>query len=144
MKDRIWNYVVLKDCALGAAIISKTDITLAYLKRIQKKGVKYAEDYTYIVMMFDRIPGYYYPESAILYEYGSGISTNKEKKWLDRILHDIDLTDEVLKDTEKPDEFQKKMLRYLGRHVSLLTKITTKGKIASYMCKKFFPRRTKA
>lgn len=108
-----WYYVVLLDIALGAAIFSTTDTIRKVCGRICDKGVKYAEDYMWRVLMFEGNIGEYYPEIMVRYEYGTGISTKDDPVWNERIEYDIRKSNEVMRDTPNPDAFQKDMLNVL-------------------------------
>ena len=80
-------------------------------------------------MMFEGIVPVYYSKPTIYYEYGGGISTRKEKVWEERLLHDWNMTDEIMKEYNNLDKFQIKMLHSMKIQHSILGKILTKGKI---------------
>lgn len=82
-----WNYLVLDDIALGAAVISERDLLLKYLKRIVNR-VRYAEDNIYRLMMFDGVVADYYPNNVIFYECDTGISTAGNSRWKELLLKD--------------------------------------------------------
>ncbi len=105
-----WNYVVLNDIAVGAAMIIEKDLFCEYLSKIDGRVV-YAEDNIYRLMMYDGIVGVYYPKSAILYEYGCGISTRDDREWDRKISKDWDETAKIMFETYNPDDMlQRKVL----------------------------------
>ena len=110
-KECQWNYVALKDIALGAAILVERRICMSYLRLIEET-VLYAEDNIYRIMMFDGHYAYYYPVCAVLYEYGSGISTGKSLIWEKRLQKDWKETDKLMRKRVK-DAFQRKMAKSL-------------------------------
>lgn len=124
-----WNYIVLNDIAVGAAIIGKTDLQKHYSLKIARKGVKYAEDNMWRLMMFEGIVPVYYSKPTIYYEHGGGISTRRETVWEERLSHDWNMTDEIMKEYNNPDKFQIKMLHNMKIQHNILGKIFTKGKI---------------
>ena len=76
-----WNYLVLHDIVNGASIICQTNILREYCHRIKSKGIIYAEDNIFRIMMFEGIVGGYFPFSTIFYERGEGISTSNNDVW---------------------------------------------------------------
>lgn len=105
-----WNYVVLNDIAVGAAMIIEKDLFCEYLSKIDGRVV-YAEDNIYRLMMYDGVVGVYYPQSAVLYEYGCGISTRDDREWDRKISKDWDETKKIMFETHNPDDMlQRKVL----------------------------------
>lgn len=98
-----WNYVVLNDIAVGAAMIIEKDLFCEYLSKIDGRVV-YAEDNIYRLMMYDGVVGIYYPQSTILYEYGCGISTRDDGEWDRKISKDWDETTKIMFETYNPDD----------------------------------------
>lgn len=110
-----WNYVVLDDLALGAAIVCERELMIRYIEQIVGK-VKYAEDNIFRLMMFHGVLPDYFPEDAVLYECDSGISTCGDSVWSQRVWADWAATDELmLAQTDFGDELQKKMQAALHR-----------------------------
>lgn len=106
-----WNYVVLEDVALGAALLSERELLLQYLERFI--GVsKYAEDVAFAAMMFDGILPAYFERKVIFYEYGTGVSTG-EKKWIQKIKEDQRNAEKLIAAGEGGDELQNKMRQAL-------------------------------
>lgn len=110
-----WNYVVLDDIALGAAIVCERKLMIRYIEQIVG-AVKYAEDNIFRLMMFHGILPDYFPEDAVLYECDSGISTCGDSLWSQRVWADWVATNELmLAQTDFGDELQKKMQDALRR-----------------------------
>lgn len=108
-----WNYVILDDVALGAAIMSERDILIEYLLRIENKVV-YGEDNIYRIMMFDGVCADYFSECVIFYEYGEGVSTAGESMWSKRLEKDWAEADlEMLRNLDTNDSLQVKMGKIL-------------------------------
>lgn len=108
-----WNYVILDDVALGAAIMSERDVLMEYLLRIEGKVV-YGEDNIYRIMMFDGVCADYYSECALFYEYGEGVSTAGESLWGERLAKDWAATDlEMIRNLDPNDSLQVKMWKIL-------------------------------
>ncbi len=80
-----YNYLVLGDSVIGASTLCERVLLYEYLKRIEK-SVKYAEDYAYRIMIWDGVYPGFFNKKGIFYEIGTGISTNKRRKWT-KILH---------------------------------------------------------
>lgn len=139
-----WNYVVLDDIALGAAIIAQKQVMLKYLQRIVGK-VKYAEDNIWRLMMFDGIVGGYFPYPSVLYETGTGVSTSGSNVWSKRLEEDWNAsTKEMLSTFQKSDKFQRNVLRAMQKLQSKnrLNHVLVKGKIGMYLYRKLFWRKT--
>jgi glycosyltransferase involved in cell wall biosynthesis len=140
-----WNYLVLDDIALGAAVLGEKDVMLEYLHRIKGK-VKYAEDNIWRLMMFDGIVPSYYSETMLYYEIGCGISTSGNKSWAMRLKQDWDAaTREMLRDLDGLDSFQRKI--WHGTEVlkqkSKFGKLFVLGKFKMFLIKRVIPRKTR-
>lgn len=85
-KDIYLNYVFLDDAIFGSCFIVKTEILVSYLAEMMG-FLKYAEDMTYRSMIVDGAKVVRYEKPVVWYEYGTGISTNKDSKW-SRILEE--------------------------------------------------------
>lgn len=106
------DYLVANDTILGAAQLMKTDILNKYLNLIKNKII-YAEDYMIRLMVYDGISIVYYPSCVIWYEYGTGISTSRDKKW-ERVLHtDFDVSNNLILERKSSNFMQKKFKQYL-------------------------------
>lgn len=92
------EYLLFNDICLGAATICQKKVMERYLEQICNKVI-YAEDNIYRLMFLDGIPFSFYDSAAILYEYGSGISTNnKVSIWDERLLNDWNATNKIMLD----------------------------------------------
>lgn len=80
-------YLLYNDIFLGAAILAERKIISRYIQEICGK-VKYAEDNAYRLMMLDGITFVYFNDSAIFYEWGSGISTQANTEFRRKIDQD--------------------------------------------------------
>ena len=138
-----WNYVVVHDRALGAAILSSTDIQKQYITKIAEKGIVYGEDNMWRLMMFDDIVGSFYEKPTIYYEYGCGVSTTKNQDWFLKIRRDDQLTRDIMLETNNPVSFQIKMMKSIDPGRSLMKKIITKGLLTYRIKRKMNPRKSK-
>ena len=80
--------ILLKDNPIGACWLSDTKITLDYLNELSA-SCKYAEDMMYRLMLARGIDVAYYHNITIWYEYGDGVSTSNNEKWLRLIKKDM-------------------------------------------------------
>lgn len=140
-----WNYIILKDIAVGAATICEKDILLHYLETIKGKVI-YAEDNIFRLMMFDGIYPLYFSDVSIWYEYGEGVSTGTDRVWKERLDKDWETsTDIMLSRLNFADDLQLKMQKtmksrwYKKKYMSLFT---VKGKLLFAIKRKIFPRMT--
>ena len=90
-----YNYLICDDLFLGAATMCRQETLLPYLQEICGKVV-YAEDNVYRLMVYDRVPVCYFPENAIVYETGLGVSTSGNDIWKQRLRKDWDACSELL------------------------------------------------
>lgn len=81
------NYLYYYDYILGATFVGERLLLQEYANQLIDK-VKYAEDCSFILMVADGIPIYFFPDYIIWYEYGDGISTQKSEKWRELLLQD--------------------------------------------------------
>ena len=133
----------MSDIALGAAIFGKTELQLYYCNII-KNIVIYAEDNIFRLMMFNGIVGQYYPRITVRYEYGTGVSTSKNKKWALLLSNDWKKTNDIMMKTKNLDNFQQRMLERMNNCNSLIEKLMTQGKLYFFIRKRFFTRMTKS
>lgn len=90
-----YNYLILDDLFLGAAIVCRKDVQKEYMEEILGKVI-YAEDHIYRLMAYDRVPMHYYPECGVLYETATGISTSGSDFWRQKLKDDWDAASELL------------------------------------------------
>lgn len=138
-----WNYLVLDDIALGAAFLCECSLELEY-EEIIKDHVIYAEDNIWRIMMFDGIVGGYYPKDAILYEYGTGISTSGSDWWSDKLEQDWNASNEIMRrHCNSDDIFQKRVVKAWNlKKRGKLYELLVPGKIKGYIYRKFWGRKT--
>lgn len=136
-----WNYLALRDLALGAVMMTKRELMEKYICQIAEHGVVYAEDNIWRIMMFEGHVGYYFPETTILYEYGSGISTSENGIWKERLLRDWELANEMMYSHTNLDSFQKKIIKSMKRE-NVFSKLLIRGKIVFTIKRNFFARKT--
>ena len=136
-----WNYVVLDDAAPGCAFMGKTQLKKRYAEELASAGNKYAEDLIFRMMMFDGVCGGFYPAATVFYEYGTGISTGKNKTWASRIFGEYLRMNELLAQRPNPDAFQRKMLKYTKRKTSAFAMIFVPGKLRRFLKLHLCPRR---
>ena len=79
-----YNYIAKRQFANGMTFLVKSDKLIKYANEI-KDVVKYGEDFTYLYMIAGDEKVSYLNSYVIWYEYGSGISTNKEDIWFVRL-----------------------------------------------------------
>ena len=90
-----YNYVAKRQFGNGMAFIVDRDKLLRYAALLQNK-VKYGEDFTYLLMVGCDEKISYMNCFVIWYEYGIGISTNKENKWFIRLDQDKKVCYEII------------------------------------------------
>ena len=122
-------------------MLGKKDLQIKYCELIKEK-VKYAEDNIWRIMMFDGIIGGYFPQNAIYYEYGSGISTSGNQEWGKKIQEDWKATDLIMANENNPDRFQKAMLKNITKNKKKINRFLIKGNFVFKLKLKLFPRKT--
>ena len=137
-----WNYVALCDLANGAAMMGKTAVQMHFCKQIQEKGILYCEDNIYRLMMYEGIVGAYFPEPAICYEYGNGVSTSGSPEWRRRMDADDEKLIRMMSDKENLTDQQKKMVKAFirCRQAGKVHKLFIRGKLLCWIRRHFFPR----
>ena len=135
-----WNYVVIDDIAYGCVMLGKTELITRYAEELAENGCRYAEDYMFRLMMFDGIPGSYYPRGTVFYESGTGISTGKSQKWT-RILHDeYMIMSRIMLDLKVRDPFQAKMQEMVRRKITTIATVCVPGTFRRLVRWKLHPR----
>lgn len=137
-----WNYLVYKDITIGALALSETALQREYCKRIMDAGVKFSEDNMWRILMFEGETGAYYPEPAVLYEYGTGMSTSGSDAWAQRLLKDWKITDRIMRETPDPDSFQLSVLDATRDDLCAVQKLFIKGKLMHVLKRRFRKRMT--
>ena len=90
-----YNYLIFDDPARGAATIVRADTLRKYLSGIKGKVV-YAEENAYRLMAGAGERAFFLGKGAILYELGTGISTNGDSEWAKKIRDDWYAADEIM------------------------------------------------
>lgn len=90
------DYLLANDFILGAAVLLKRNVMLQYLEEINGK-VKFAEDYMIRLMIYDNKKIYHINSAFIWYEYGDGISTNKNSEWALLLHKDFNAVNDIIK-----------------------------------------------
>lgn len=135
-----WNYLVLRDLAVGAAIMAEKETALIYLRRILGK-VKYAEDNAWRIAMFDGIVGGYFARDAVLYEYGVGTSTSGQEKWNKLLQDDWIAADCEMLNASNMDAYQQK-IRNAMKCNGKIRSLFICGAMMMKLRRAFIPRRT--
>lgn len=117
------NYLLMYDVPVGATFLATKDIMLKYMSKIIGK-VKYAEDFSYRLMVLDDIILGMYDKPVVYYEYGTGVSTTCDNKWSERLSEDLRQLDGViLENNLRKDSFDRKYILYLKMKNALMKRI---------------------
>lgn len=95
--DSVKSYLIFDDICLGAATMCRLGILRKYLAPLRDRII-YAEDNVYRIMIYRGEHFAYFHEPAILYEYGTGISTNGSKVWAERLECDWDTANQMMQE----------------------------------------------
>lgn len=138
-----WNYIALDDIALGACLFCETKLMTNYISKIVNQVI-YAEDNIWRMMMFDGIVGGYFPRNAVLYEYGTGISTGGSNIWTERLRRDWDKANELMIQNKELDDFQKSIVKAwkINDENQNIKKLFIKGKLMHFIVSKLHIRKT--
>lgn len=108
------NCLLANDGLVGATILYRRDVLEKYLGMIAGK-VKYAEDYMLRLMIYDGIKVDFYDKNVIWYEYGGGISTNKNNKWAVILHKDFDAANDIIRtECEAKKAINRRYRKYLN------------------------------
>ena len=88
-------YLFLADFITGVSFFTKRVVLSQYLPLINNH-VKYADDSVYIIMSGVGIRFDYYNRNICWYEYGTGVSTNNNSIWEERLFNDVKAALEIL------------------------------------------------
>ena len=89
------NYLINRDWALGGAVMVDRDCFGKYLKKMAGKVI-YTEDTAFSLMLACGEKGSCFLENAVLYEYGTGISTAGSAAWQQKVDKDRDIANAML------------------------------------------------
>lgn len=99
-------YLLCNDICLGAATMSRTKSLKKYFPSMLHK-VLFAEDNVYRIMAYAGEVFTFYPTSAVLYEYGTGISTSRNSFWAEKIHQDWSAANSIMLSIPMSPEAQK-------------------------------------
>ena len=90
-----FHYLLMNDFICGVSFFYKTEVGIQYCERIVGK-VKYAEDNMFRLMVLEGIDFLHYDRNITWYEYGTGISTPKNNKWVECLAKDLDAANKCM------------------------------------------------
>jgi len=88
-------YLLANDIVNGATVMCRRNVFEKYIQLLLGKVV-YAEDNAYRIMVADGIVPSFFDNNVIFYEFGSGISTQKNNKWSELLKKDWLATDDLI------------------------------------------------
>ena len=94
-KDILVDYLLANDTALGAALLYKRSVLTPVIASMAGH-VRFAEDFSARIMLAEGRDLRHFPEPAVYYEYGSGISSSKNKKWEEILRQDMEETNRLI------------------------------------------------
>lgn len=136
-----FRYLICDDLFLGAATLCRRETLLPYLQRIAGKVV-YAEDNVYRLMQYHRVPVCYFPENAVIYETGLGVSTSGSDVWRKRLKDDWDACSALLLADTGSDPLDSKLKLALGNTGKVKKHLLLPGLALWKIRKKLFSRKT--
>lgn len=148
-----YNYLIFDDLVTGACMLTKTEKLREYEELILDKVV-YAEDNVYRLMAYKEEKASYIEKATVLYEQGTGISTNGNKMWNQRIHNDWEAADSIMLSWDKDSFLSRQFkMKYYCNHAdnriirkikSIVGRFVIKGYFTNYMKRKMHPRYTSA
>lgn len=136
-----FRYLICDDLFLGAATLCRRTVLHSYLQRIAGKVV-YAEDNVYRLMQYHRVPVCYFPETAVIYETGLGVSTSGSDVWRKRLKDDWDACSALLLADTGSDPLDSKLKLALGNSGKVKKHLLLPGLTMWKLRKKLFSRKT--
>lgn len=79
--------LLCQDYPCGAAFMARRELLTGYMRLLLDR-VTFTEDRAYTMMLADGIRLAFWNHNFVWYEYGGGISTNRENVWQERIIRD--------------------------------------------------------
>lgn len=79
--------LICQDYPCGAAFMARRELLTEYMRLLLDR-VTYAEDRAYTMMLADGVRLAFWNHNFVWYEYGNGVSTNRERSWQERIVKD--------------------------------------------------------
>lgn len=144
------KYLICNDICLGASSMVRRTLWIKYLEMIAGKVV-YAEDNSYRIMMYAGEEFAYIAQSFLLYEYGTGISTNGNEVWAERLRKDWLEADRIMLSMEPCAEAKR---LHIPEYLRLVNKEgwsarlqqwkwkITPSRLSYRLRRRVFPRRT--
>lgn len=104
------SYLLKDNKCIGASTLIKKNVFEYYLNIIDNKVI-YCEDAVYRLMLYNREPTIWFNDTAVLYEYGNGVSTRGDDEWNRIIRRDWIETNKILESwLNRNEKFDKKLL----------------------------------
>lgn len=94
-REAYLDYLYLKDVPNGASFLCDKTIYLKYINLVSNK-IKYAEDMIFRIMLTENISIKYFYNPVIWYEYGEGISTSGNEKWVSIIDNERIISNKII------------------------------------------------
>ena len=141
----IRNYLINRDWALGAAVMVRRDPAIRYLKEMAGKVI-YTEDTMFSLMLSRGERGTCFPENAVLYEFGTGISTAGTAAWQQKVDRDRDAANEMLLESNTLPEALKRDVERIFRAAQVggvrkkACNLLTKGRLGYKIREVCFPK----
>ena len=95
IKPTVKEYLMYRDFCLGASTLVRKEKWMFYLKMICNKVI-YTEDASYQLMIYCGENFINIPKSLLLYEYGFGVTTSGNKKWIEKIRKDEKSVNDII------------------------------------------------
>jgi glycosyltransferase involved in cell wall biosynthesis len=104
------NYLIVYDNIHGISTLVEKAAFEKYLKMIEGKVI-YCEDHCYRLMAYDGAKMIYCKKPVAMYGFGFGISTGTNDKWAQRLLNDLNASNEVIVSMIKDDNRFDRLLK---------------------------------
>lgn len=136
-KKLIRNYIYFQDYILGANLVYKTEVIKKCLLKISP-FIQYCEDLSVVCMINDGLQVKFIDDILIWYEYGVGISTQKNNKW-NQIIHaeQKELYKNVI--DQYPDAYDFVIGKDSNRWINMLQKVIKKPAYLFFLFRATFP-----
>lgn len=145
-----YNYLIFDDIVVGAATIVKTEVMREFEGYLKDKVI-YADDNAYRLMAYRKKKMCYFDTDAVLYEYGTGMSTSGQKVWSERLDKDWNQANDIILSWIENNEINEltESLRYVaGLHRNgtkferMLSNVRIGGKLKYQFRKRLMTRYT--
>lgn len=106
------NMLIMDDFIWGTSIFVRTNIYKKYLLEIVEK-IRYAEDLSFRLMLFNGIQIVYYNKDVAYYSYGTGISTSGKSKLNKIVSYEVsEVLPEIINKRNADTKIQKEIQAY--------------------------------